>query len=373
MTTVLWVCGARIVGGAERAALHVLCCLRDRGHAIRALCPDGSDLAGALLEAGLDRRPVQRGSFLLFAMPCAIARACHHWAPDVVLVTTPNEWVWACITVRRGSKVVLVRHMTLPLARPIGWVVNRRADAVVAVSEAVRRSLVTHAGVRPDLVHVVRNPVRFPPRANVPTLDERRHARTALGLEPGGYWVGFFGGLDPLKGIADVLQSIRAGNDEIGPIHLLACGRARSTEVLTTQDMVRCHGMADRFHYLGVIDRVEEALVASNAIVVATHSRLGEAAPLAITEAMACGTPVVAYATGGIPELLGEDGHAGRLAPADDVKALSRLLVETLADVPAAERMATNALHRVARLCDPEESANQYERLFQELCAGARR
>ena len=43
---------------------------------------------------------------------------------------------------------------------------------------------------------------------------------------------------------------------------------------------------------------------------------------LVVAEALACGTPVVAFARGGVPEIL-SDPAAGRLVPADDVAAMA--------------------------------------------------
>src|SRR6185312_1148514 len=52
---------------------------------------------------------------------------------------------------------------------------------------------------------------------------------------------------------------------------------------------------------------------------------------LPVAEAMACGVPVLASASGGVPELI-EDGVTGRLVPRLDITALTRALREMSAD-----------------------------------------
>ena len=62
-----------------------------------------------------------------------------------------------------------------------------------------------------------------------------------------------------------------------------------------------------------MVGRAEVALVTP---------RWDEPYGLVVAEALACGTPVAAFARGGIPEIV--DARAGRLAPADDVPRAGR-------------------------------------------------
>jgi len=195
-------------------------------------------------------------------------------------------------------------------------------------------------------------------------------ARQALGLSSHGRWVGFFGGLDRNKGIADVAHAVRQASATLGPTHLLLCGRADDGAAPSSQAVARRFDLEGRLHYLGETDRVEEALTAVDVVVMATHRRLSEALPATLIEAMACGTPVAAYATGGMREVIGADGQAGRLATADDPADLARVLIEVLRDPAGAARMAQGALVRVRELFDPEQAADRYEQLFSTLARG---
>jgi colanic acid/amylovoran biosynthesis glycosyltransferase len=71
-----------------------------------------------------------------------------------------------------------------------------------------------------------------------------------------------------------------------------------------------------------------------------------EGLPVVIMEAMAAGTPVVASAISGIPELV-EDGVTGLLAPERDPAALARAFLRLAEDPPLRARLAEAARDRV--------------------------
>lgn len=364
----LWICGARIVGGAERATLNICSLLRERGHAVGVACRPDSRLHALLTDLRFPIQPAPLGGALNLRAPLAITRLMAAATPDVALVTTADEWVWACLGPRATqTHLVLVRHMALPLSWRVRWLAGRRADAVVAVSEAVRTSLSGRAGIAPQQLHVIYNPVRFTPRLTLPDAAERGRARASLGVPTDGRWVGFFGGLDPNKGIADVARAVRHANAAIGPMRMLLCGRRGDGAEVSARELARTHNLEGRLYDLGEIERVEDALTAVDLVVMATRSRLNEALPATLIEAMACGTPVLAYATGGMSEVIGADGEAGRLARADDADDLARVLIEVLRDPISADRMARAALARARTLFDPAQAADRYEQLFSTL------
>jgi glycosyltransferase involved in cell wall biosynthesis len=89
---------------------------------------------------------------------------------------------------------------------------------------------------------------------------------------------------------------------------------------------------------------------------------------LPVAEAMACGVPVLASASGGVPELM-EDGVTGRLVPRLDMQALMRALREMSADRAALREMGNAARTRAERLLTWARSAERLERLYLGLLA----
>jgi glycosyltransferase involved in cell wall biosynthesis len=372
---VLWICGADRLGGAETATLQLATTLRTHGHAVVALCRSRGPVWRALEACAIPARSAPFGGAPgLLAAP-SIARARAETRADVVLVTTIGEWLPACLLQRRTSatRLVLVRHMALPLSRPLAWLAGRRADAIVAVSAAVRDSLLARPGIHRDRLHVIYNPTRYPARAAPPSAEERAQARRAFGLPASGHCIGFFGGLNHRKGVADVAAAVQRANQTIGPTHLLLCGGAdRRRNAPTASELMERYALRGILHYRGEVGDVARALTAADIVVVATHRRLNEALPATLIEAMACGTPVLAYATGGMREVIGDEGEAGRLAAADDADDLGRVLTAMLADPAATANLAAAGLMRARRLFDAEQAAQRYEQLFAALATPAR-
>ena len=88
---------------------------------------------------------------------------------------------------------------------------------------------------------------------------------------------------------------------------------------------------------------------------------------LAALEAMACGAPVVAARTGGLPEVI-TDGVDGILEPPGSVEAMARRAVSLLRDPTAHAAMREAALARSAAF----SAANvvpQYEEFYRQVLA----
>jgi glycosyltransferase involved in cell wall biosynthesis len=94
----------------------------------------------------------------------------------------------------------------------------------------------------------------------------------------------------------------------------------------------------------GVTD--EELVTLYNAAEVFVHPSLEEGFGLPLLEAMACGTPVVAFDNSSIPEVA---GGAAMLVPTGSVEAMSRRIVEVLGDAGLRQRLAARGLGRAAQ------------------------
>ena len=85
-----------------------------------------------------------------------------------------------------------------------------------------------------------------------------------------------------------------------------------------------------------------------------------------VIESMACGTPVVGFASGGIPDMV-RPGITGQLAPTGDVVALRQAIVQVLNDPDARARMSAHCRRTAVEEYSLEVQARAYADLYESL------
>jgi glycosyltransferase involved in cell wall biosynthesis len=195
------------------------------------------------------------------------------------------------------------------------------ADAVFVVGQALREATI-RLGVNPDKVHVHCQGThrRFRP-------GDRTAARRRLGMPATGTVLLWVGRMVPVKGLdvlVDACARLRAAGLDFrlvlagdGPLHGAVA------------DDCRRRGLSATVSFPGELpnDALPDWYRAADLFVLSSHS---EGVPNVLREALACGTPYVATAVGGVAELT--DDPAVRLVPPDDAAALAAAIADALAD-----------------------------------------
>ncbi|MEU7719015.1 glycogen synthase [Streptomyces tibetensis] len=239
------------------------------------------------------------------------------------------------------------------------------ADAVIAVSGAMREDILgCYPALDPERVHVVHNGIDT-------TLYRPAHGTDALdrvGLDRSRPYVLFVGRITRQKGVPHLLRAVR----DIDPAaQVVLCAGAPDTPEID-QEFRELFGELS-----GVRDGVfwiPKMLPRPEVIQLLTHAALfvcpSVYEPLGIVnlEAMACGTPVVASAVGGIPEVV-DDGTTGLLVPpGDDFEAgLARAMDTVLGDPVAARRMGEAGRERAVGEFGWDAVARRTVRLYEEI------
>ena len=343
--------------GAEHSLALLACGLARRGHDVHVAAPGRWALAPELEAAGVrvteipvrmcwlvqpEPQPAlaQALRFVRWAVPDPGVGRLRRWledlAPDVVHVNCLPHLGGAAAARVAGLPVVWhVREILPPGVRRRAFArrLRRDADCVVAVSRAVASWLEMEGlGDRPEVVH---NGVEAPAEAL-----SREAARAELGLDPDVSLVVWLGQLLPHKGATETVAAVELARQTGAPLELLLAGpgsgreRTRLETALAGRNWARLTSpQPDPWSLLAAADLVAVTPTAPDPL------------PRVVMEAMAVGRPVVAFAIGGVPEMV-EDGVTGVLVPVGDVAGLATALARLAADTDMRDALGKAAVCR---------------------------
>lgn len=164
-----------------------------------------------------------------------------------------------------------------------------------------------------------------------------------------------FGRIHPDKGTATAIDIARAAGRR-----LVICGIVQDEGYFRELVLPRIDG--DRVSYRGSVGPSERAEVLGAAAALLHPIAFPEPFGLSVVEAMACGTPVVAYPLGSMPELI-DDGVTGYLASG---------IEDAVAAVAKAVTLDRRLIRRTAeRRFSAARMVDDYLMLYRRLLAGA--
>ncbi len=117
---------------------------------------------------------------------------------------------------------------------------------------------------------------------------------------------------------------------------------------------------------LGYLNSDEKVRTAYSAADIFIQASLEDNLPNTMLEAMACGTPVVAFGVGGMPDVI-EHGVTGMLAPAGDAERLGDAILETVFDRRRLEEMAERCRGLMETRFSLHNQGNAFLAIYEEL------
>lgn len=358
---ILQISSAASFGGGERYVADLTNTLVARGHDLYAVVRPQSPLIDQLqLEHDRIKTLPLRNS-LDVASAHELARFVARHRIEVIHAHMARDYSLASYAARRNreAKFIVTRHVLFHLNR-LHRHILARACCVIAVSNAVARELREQRVVTENQVVVVPNGVdvsRF-------AVDfDRAQFRQSIGLPASGPLVGSIGELRTLKRHDDFIRAAARVVSQFPETHFVLAGvdTSPSSEVHEhLEQLVRETGLTDRFHFLGWVEKAEKLLSAIDVFVSASET---ESFGLAIAEAMAAGTAVVATATEGAQEVV-EDQETGLLVPIGDVERIAGSVVLLLSDEERRRQIGARAHEVVKAKFSLERMVDRVEQIY---------
>lgn len=226
-------------------------------------------------------------------------------------------------------------------------VAARRADAVIVLSEDVRRYFMETYG---------RETVFIPNGVTRPERVEAREIREKYGLEPDGY-VLFLGRLVPEKGLDYLVEAWRGVKTDR---KLVIAGGSSDTAAYAESLKARCAG-DPRVAFTGFVEGRTLAELYSNAYIYVLPSDL-EGMPLSLLEAMSYGNCCL---TSDIPECAGVAGEHAATFRRSDAASLRGELQRLLDDPAAVAAYRAGAADAICGKYDWEDVVDRTLRLYR--------
>lgn len=318
-----------------------------RGRENRAFFLSG--VAGAILRSRPDILHLQEEPFSLIALQCALLARLLRPGVRTVFYTFDNLREGFRYAYRPGALYGLIQR-----------VVHAASDAGMASCRDAARVLVSRGFARP--VRFV--PLGVDPERYRPPGPERATERERRGLH--GFVIGYVGRLLPMKGLSVLMEALPAVP---GDWMLLVVGSGpereameKRAEELDLRDRLRIEDGVPHEEVPALMGLLDAMVLPS-----LTTSHWKEQFGRVLTEAMACGVPVVGSDSGAIPEVIGE---AGRVVPEGDPRALGEVLAALARDEGERERLAAAGRRRVLEHFSWERVVDRWTAAWRGLHEG---
>ncbi|MDR1888037.1 MAG: glycosyltransferase family 4 protein [Zoogloeaceae bacterium] len=236
----------------------------------------------------------------------------------------------------RSAKQRLYTRIALRLGR------SRRVRRIACVAQSIVE-LHRQAGVPPEKLDFIPN--GLPPKPVLPRQADRP-------------LIGFVGRLSAEKGpdlFLDAVIPLCARHPEWQAV-LLGDGQ----EAARLQARINAAGMGERIRLHGYQQDMDAWFARLSLLALTSRT---EGTPMVLLEAMRAGTPIVAFAVGGVPDMLAVP-VSGLLAPPGDVSALAAQIERLLADDGLAESLGAAARARQQRDYDLTRQSERWRQFY---------
>jgi spore coat protein SA len=266
---------------------------------------------------------------------------------------------------RPGQKIVLHMHndhLSIRLFRPFYRRALIKADAVLCVSDYIRRQAVAHFPEFANRFHVILNSTD--PNIFKPYGDEALHQlEGVIRIEPHKRYLLYVGRLTPVKGVHVLIEAFREIHRRMPDVHLIITGSSffgGAAKTVYERNLVKlAEPVSNAIVFTGYLPHEKLKYLYSAVDVVVFPSVWPEPFGLVMLEAMAAGTCLVCSDVGGIPEVV-ESGIDGVLVVPDNPGALARAVCSALREPETMRQMESAARQKIVM-------AFTWDRLVVEL------
>ncbi|HKP47204.1 MAG TPA: glycosyltransferase family 4 protein [Pyrinomonadaceae bacterium] len=369
---ILQISSAQTLGGGERHLVDLTHGLITKGHEVfvalrpqSALLNEFKDLPQHKIQTLNLRNAVDVNSAI------ALARLVKDKQIEIVHAHMGRDYPLAAYAVSRNAsaRLVLTRHVLFRLSR-LHRITFAKAACVIAVSQAVAAQLRGERITAPEKIRVVLNGIDVKKFIEARDRGDREQFLNSLDLPQQCTLIGTVGELTPLKGHEEFLHAAAAISKTHPNCYFVLAGIDHSADGRNERqiewliDQLNLRERVRRVRWLENLAQLHSAL---DVFVSASRS---ESFGLAIVEAMASKTAVVATATLGACETV-RPGETGLLTTIGDAQELAGAIARLLDDQPMRMRLAAAAQAEASEKFDVRRMVTETEEIYRSIAQRA--
>jgi glycosyltransferase involved in cell wall biosynthesis len=179
----------------------------------------------------------------------------------------------------------------------------------------------------------------------------------------------FVGTILPAKGVDVLLRALAVVLRTAPRARLVLIGAEadRGYAKRVVRPLMSVLGVGDAVQFAGPLGEADVAAAMARATMLVLPTYM-DTAPNVVVEAQVVGTPVIASAVGGVPDMV-EDGVTGLLVPPGDSAALAAAILRILKDPSEAQRLGTQGRAKARPEHQPEVQVEKLVRIYRELAS----
>jgi glycosyltransferase involved in cell wall biosynthesis len=342
---------ADVFAGTERHILDLARGLRGEGVNVRIACPSPAVLEDAARSEGIPVITIQKKGLLNQEAANTLAGLLKSGELDIIHAHNGRSWLTAATAVSRAGvgRCIATQHFIEPnhatqkgikaiISKTAHHWVTERTERIIAISQAVRQSMLDRHEAPSEKITVIPNGITAPEVSPDAVIELRK----SLNIEPDASLVVCAARLEPEKDIATLISAMARVVNEHPNAQCLIAGEGSQHAALEQQ--IGVMNLEKSVRLLGFRNDAHTIIAASDLFVLPS---LAEPFGLVLLEAMSLGKPVVATRAGGPVEIV-EDGVTGMLVSPKSPEEMAKVITNILFNQLISSKMSLFAAKRFA-------------------------
>jgi glycosyltransferase involved in cell wall biosynthesis len=362
-------CGSLSWGGLEMTVIQMAEMLQSRGHEVSLLCIAGSTLEKKANEAAVPTVNIFGKS--IFNSIKRLTSLLNSGNYDIIHTHLSHDlWVIVPALKLAGAsqrvKLILTKHMASGVSKKdiFHRFLYKRVNKIVAVSAFIESNVLKTCPVNESKITIIPDAVSI--NLFSTSKFDKKITKNEFNIDDKTFVVGIIGRMTPGKGHEDFLNAAKKIKENSKqPVKFLIVGKASYGEEKYENELRNLSvklGLTGDVLFAGYREDIPRVLSAVDVLAFPSHE---ESFGIALIEAMAMGTPIVASNNAGVVDIV-LNGKTGILIPPKDPESLANAIIGLIGNSGLRRKLGEEGTKRVQETFNIDKTIKELEKTYKE-------